>query len=147
MQLVLLFILFILFTSLLSNIQIYREQYTSHNQNQNSEKYCRYYDKCIKKPDNWMNCGTQMLYNDIEPIYNTLEDCKNNLNPYSKLSKEQCIQHNNAGWCTDYLGNGVCLPGTAEGPTNFRIWDTCYVGQWTPMGQKTNNTWTHIKNL
>lgn len=96
--------------------------------------YCRRYGTCIKKyskDGKCKSCGMQTLYNIPAKIFDTLEACRNYINPYAKLNKEECLKQTSAGWCTDYLGNGVCVPGTPEGPIDQLRWDTCYVNQRT----------------
>lgn len=100
--------------------------------------YCRRYGTCIKKysKDGCRSCGMQTLYNTPAKIFDTLEECRYDVNPYAHLNKEECLKQTSAGWCTDYLGNGVCVPGTPEGPIDQLRWDTCYVNQ-----RSDKNSW------
>ncbi len=80
----------------------------------------------------------RMLYNTpIEP-HDTLEECEYSLNKYQDLNKDQCLQTVGAGWCTDYMGEGLCVPGTPRGPNNLIKYYTCF------PNQRTNkNSWTY----
>ena len=103
--------------------------------------YCEQYGICVKKyqkPGERKFCGFYTLYNTPAKIYNSFKQCKNDLNIYQNLNKDECLNTNGAGWCTDYRGTGLCVPGTPEGPTDPVRYDTCYVNQisnknsWTP---------------
>ncbi len=102
--------------------------------------YCKDYQVCIKKYANSPKervCGLYMLYNTPAKIYNTLNECNNDVLPYIHLNKEQCLNTTDAGWCTDYLGKGVCVSGTPVGPTDTVRFDTCFPNQIT-----NKNSWT-----
>lgn len=102
-------------------------------------------DTCIKKyADNKEDryCGYHKLYQVPAKIYNTLEECKYS-NPYRDLNKKQCLETNGVGWCTDYLGEGICVRGTPQGPINQMKYYQCYPNQY----RTNNNSWTYTKYL
>ncbi len=102
--------------------------------------YCEQYGICVKKyqkPGEKKFCGFYQLYNEPAKIYNNFKQCKYDLNIYQNLNKNECLNTNGAGWCTDYLGNGLCVPGTPEGPTDMVRYDMCYVNQ-----RSDKNSWT-----
>lgn len=108
--------------------------------------YCKYHDMCIKKYskfDDDRYCGFYMLYDYPAIIYNSFEECNNNLNIYSRLNKNQCLKTSDAGWCTDYRGDGLCVPGTPEGPINQIRYNMCI-----PNQRSNKNSWKYYdKNL
>lgn len=114
--------------------------------------YCEQYGICKKKfADSFNNmwCGMRTLYNTPAPIYRNEKECKNNLFKYFNLNKNECLNTNGAGWCTNYKGDGVCVPGTPEGPTDQVRYDFCFVNQtgnrnsWTPGFNDPNSVLTN----
>jgi hypothetical protein len=107
--------------------------------------YCKYQSICTKKyasNDKNKYCGFYTLYNNPAKIYNTLEECKTCENPYERLKKKECLAETNAGWCTDYRGIGLCVPGTPEGPNNMIRYNMCY------PNQKSNiNSWIYYNYI
>lgn len=94
----------------------------------------------IKYAKNYNNrtCGMRMLYNTPIKPHDTLEECEYSLNKYKNLTKKQCLDKTGAGWCTDYLGEGLCVPGTPLGPNNLIKYYTCF------PNQRTNkNSWIY----
>lgn len=97
-------------------------------------------NECVKKyakNKKSRYCGYHQLFQTPAKIYDKYNDCLNGVNKYRNLSKEQCLQHQGAGWCTDYLGEGKCVPGSPTGPTNLLKYYQCYPNQ---RGNK--NAWT-----
>lgn len=100
-------------------------------------------DTCIKKYTNNKNnryCGFHTMYETPAKIYNTLEECQNS-NPYRNYTKEQCLKTNGVGWCSDYLGEGICVAGTPVGPKNMMKYYQCYPNQY----RTDKNSWTYTK--
>ena len=89
-----------------------------------------------------MTCGIYTLYGNPAKIYPTFNDCKKNVYKFTNLNKEQCLNTNHAGWCTDYRGKGICVPGTPEGPTNQLRYFTCF-----PNQRGSKNAWSYYKNI
>ncbi len=101
--------------------------------------YCKQHQVCIKKYTKSLNdrfCGYYTLYNTAAKIYDTLDQCRNDVFKFSNLNKEQCLNTNGAGWCTDYLGEGICVTGTPVGPLDTIRYDTCFPNQIT-----NRNSW------
>lgn len=102
--------------------------------------YCKKDGICIQKMQGKNQnkyCGYYTLYNTPAKIYNTFQECRNDLNIYKDLDKDQCLNTNGAGWCTDYRGIGLCVPGTPVGPDDAARYFMCYPNQVT-----NKNSWT-----
>ena len=108
-------------------------------------EYFTYYcqvenNKCIEKNDNLGYCGFYQLYNTPAKVFNSYSDCHQYLNKFENLSKEKCLKTSNVGWCTDYLGNGICLEGTPEGPVDMVKYNMCLPTQYH-NNPRERNAW------
>lgn len=81
----------------------------------------------------------KMLYNTIAPAYQTFEECQMAENPFQNLNREECLKQTGAGWCTDYLGDGICVRGTPSGPDDMYRHNLCYPNQF----RSNTNAWTY----
>lgn len=96
-------------------------------------------------------CGLDKLnYQTIYPFLSK-RDCQlsinqcdlyNNTNLTSSEQKEKCLQQTFCGWCTNNLGVGKCIEGTASGPNNIYKYNFCKLNS-----NSSNNSYTHGSNL
>ena len=96
-------------------------------------------------------CGLDKLnYQTIYPFLSK-RDCQlsinqcdlyNNTNLTSSEQKEKCLEQTFCGWCTNNLGVGKCIEGTASGPNNIYKYNFCKVDN-----TSSNNSYTHGSNL
>ena len=96
-------------------------------------------------------CGIDKLnYQTIYPFLSK-RDCQlsinqcdlyNNSNLTASEQKEKCLQQTFCGWCTNNLGVGKCIEGTASGPNDIYKYNFCKIGN-----SGSNNSYTHGSNL
>lgn len=96
-------------------------------------------------------CGLDKLnYQTIYPFLSK-RDCQlsinqcdlyNNTNLTSSEQKEKCLEQTFCGWCTNNLGVGKCIEGTASGPNNIYKYNFCKLDN-----SSLNNSYTHGSNL
>ena len=87
--------------------------------------YCIYGKKCVKKEKNPLNpssntCGVPSISQVPFTIYEDKDTCEKALNPCKKLSEEKCKLNYSCGWCTDSMDNGKCVMGTPTGPLSIK---------------------------
>jgi len=96
-------------------------------------------------------CGIDKLnYQTIYPFLSK-RDCQlsinqcdlyNNTNLTSSEQREKCLEQTFCGWCTNNLGVGKCVEGTASGPNNIYKYNFCKVNN-----SGLNNSYTFSNNL
>ena len=109
--------------------------------------YCKDHQACMVKyaiNDEDRYCGFNRLNTLPEKIYDTQNECLRDLNPFQNLSKNECLNRTDTGWCTDFLGEGLCVQGTPTGPTDMVRYNMCYVNQWNET--EGRNRWFYGKN-
>lgn len=108
------------------------------NMENSKEYYCQRYGYCYKCSDGERKCGHHQMFYNKAKVFDTLDECENNLNPFRHLSQKECLKTVNAGWCTDYLSNGLCVYGTPEGPYELFRYNMCF-----PNQNNTANSWVY----
>jgi len=80
------------------------------------------------------NCGIDPLNNQLLLPFATIDECSKNIDPCDKynlpnrsmhINQAECIKDVNCGYCTNSIGGGKCISGTAEGPDNFHKYFFC----------------------
>jgi len=107
--------------------------------------YCNYNGQCIVRYAEypWQKfCGVNRLNTLPKETFDSIEMCLHNVNPYRSYNKIECLETDGAGWCTDYTGEGLCIPGTPWGPTDMRKYHMCYVNQYH-NNKDNKNAWEY----
>lgn len=111
--------------------------------------YC-YIDSLCQPRYGKRDCGYHKMYLTKAKVYDNKEQCENDVNPYKNMDMEKCLERDGRGWCTDAYGNGLCVPGTEEGPKDRERYYECYPNlvntnrnSWTPG---YTNPWIKIAN-
>ena len=96
--------------------------------------WCRNIYRCVKKfptARGFRWCGQNDLNNQPEPIFPSKKACFRNIYPYIHLSRRQCLNTSGVGWCTDYNGDGLCVPGGPDRPSDLVRYGYCFPNRTT----------------
>lgn len=82
--------------------------------------------KCLKYPYNVMDpsknsCGQNGFSQVPLPVFLSEDECMGYVRPCDNLSKKECLNNPNCGWCTNSFGAGTCFSGTPAGTLNVNL--------------------------
>ncbi len=86
-------------------------------------------EKCCPKNIGYSGqkwCGISKLYNTDSKVYNTKQECIKDVDRFSHLERYDCLRTTGAGWCTNSNGNGKCVAGAPDRPTDIIRYNYCF---------------------
>lgn len=67
------------------------------------------------------SCGQNGMSQVPLDVYLSEDECMKKSFPCQNLSKDECLEKPECGWCTNGIGQGQCFKSTPDGPLNLKI--------------------------
>jgi hypothetical protein len=110
--------------------------YNEENTDKNKKFYCNKTGRCEAVDCSW--CGINTLDRLPTRVYGSLGECEDDVEPYRKMSRQECLRDFKRGWCSDHNGDGVCLVGNPVGPKYRQRYGWCFRN-----GESSVNNWIY----